>query len=275
MAKVISIANQKGGVGKTTTAINLAASLAVLEHKVLLIDADPQANATSGAGFDIRTIKTSLYECMIDESTAADIIMESEVPGFYLLPSNIDLVGAEIEMLNLPNREKMMSHVVDQIRDQYDFILIDCSPSLGLLTVNALTASDSVIIPVQCEYFALEGLGKLLNTVKIIQSRLNPNLEIEGFLLTMYDSRLRLSNQVYEEVKKHFQQMVFETIIRRNIKLGEAPSYGKPVVMYDAESKGALNYLNLARELLQKNNMTEIDEETKILDEGESNKENN
>ncbi len=275
MAKVISIANQKGGVGKTTTAINLAASLAVLEHKVLLIDADPQANATSGAGFDIRTIKTSLYECMIDESSASDIIMESEVPGFFLLPSNIDLVGAEIEMLNLPNREKMMSHVINQIRDQYDFILIDCSPSLGLLTVNALTASDSVIIPVQCEYFALEGLGKLLNTVKIIQSRLNPNLEIEGFLLTMYDSRLRLSNQVYEEVKKHFQQMVFETIIRRNIKLGEAPSYGKPVVMYDAESKGALNYLNLARELLQKNNMTEIDEESKILDDEKSNTENN
>jgi chromosome partitioning protein len=266
MAKVIAIANQKGGVGKTTTAINLAASLAVLEYKVLLIDADPQANATSGAGFDIRTIKTSLYECMIDEANAADIIMESEVPGFFMLPSNIDLVGAEIEMLNLPNREKMMGKVIEQIKENYDFILIDCSPSLGLLTVNALTASDSVIIPVQCEYFALEGLGKLLNTIKIIQSRLNPDLEIEGFLLTMYDSRLRLSNQVYEEVKKHFQQMVFDTIIRRNIKLGEAPSYGKPVVMYDAESKGALNYLNLARELLQKNNMTEIDEDSKIID---------
>lgn len=270
MAKVISIANQKGGVGKTTTAINLAASLAVLEHKVLLVDADPQANATSGAGFDIRAVKTSLYECMIDESDPKNIIMESEVPGFFLLPSNIDLVGAEIEMLNLPNREKMMANVIDQVKDQYDFVLIDCSPSLGLLTVNALTASDSVIIPVQCEYFALEGLGKLLNTIKIIQSRLNPDLEIEGFLLTMYDSRLRLSNQVYDEVKKHFQQMVFDTIIRRNIKLGEAPSYGKPVVMYDAESKGSVNYLNLARELLQKNNMTEMDEASKILDNDDS-----
>jgi len=275
MAKVISIANQKGGVGKTTTAINLAASLAVLEKKVLLVDADPQANATSGAGFDVRTIKTSLYECMIDEANPADIILESEIPGFDLLPSNIDLVGAEIEMLNIPNREKMMAKVVDQVRDPYDFVLIDCSPSLGLLTVNSLTASDSVIIPVQCEYFALEGLGKLLNTVKIIQSRLNPELEIEGFLLTMFDSRLKLSNQVYDEVKKHFQQMVFDTIIRRNIKLGEAPSYGKPVVMYDAESKGSLNYLNLARELLQNNNMTEMDESSKILDDDLQTEENN
>ncbi|MEA1878922.1 MAG: AAA family ATPase [Bacteroidota bacterium] len=265
MAKVISIANQKGGVGKTTTAINLAASLAVLEKKVLLVDADPQANATSGVGFDLRTVKTSLYECLIDEANPKDIILESEIPGFDLLPSNIDLVGAEIEMLNIPNREKMMSKVVDQVSEPYDFVLIDCSPSLGLLTVNALTAADSVIIPVQCEYFALEGLGKLLNTIKIIQSRLNPELEIEGFLLTMFDSRLKLSNQVYDEVKKHFQQMVFDTIIRRNIKLGEAPSYGKPVVMYDAESKGSLNYLNLAREVLQKNNMTELDESSKIL----------
>lgn len=267
MGKVISIANQKGGVGKTTTAINLAASLAVLEHKVLLVDADPQANATSGAGFDVRNVKTSLYECMIDEVNPRDIILESEIPGFKLLPSNIDLVGAEIEMLNIPNREKMMAGVINSIRDDYDFVLIDCSPSLGLLTVNALSASDSVIIPVQCEYFALEGLGKLLNTIKIIQSRMNPDLEIEGFLLTMFDSRLRLSNQVYDEVKKHFQQMVFDTIIRRNIKLGEAPSYGKPVVMYDADSKGALNYLNLAREVLQKNNLTEMDESSKILGE--------
>jgi len=266
MAKVISIANQKGGVGKTTTAINLAASLAVLEYKVLLVDADPQANATSGAGFDVRTIKTSIYECIIDEVNAKDIILQTEVPGFDLIPSHIDLVGAEIEMLNLPDREKMLARVIQKVRDKYDFVLIDCSPSLGLLTVNALTASDSVIVPVQCEYFALEGLGKLLNTIKIIQSRLNPELEIEGFLLTMYDSRLRLSNQVYDEVKKHFQQMVFETIIRRNIKLGEAPSYGKPVVMYDANSKGSINYLNLARELLQKNRLTEMDESEKMIE---------
>lgn len=275
MAKVISIANQKGGVGKTTTAINLAASLAVLEYKVLLVDADPQANATSGAGFDVRNVKTSLYECIIDEVNPLDIILKSEIPGFELLPSNIDLVGAEIEMLNLPNREKMMSQVINQVRGNYDFVLIDCSPSLGLLTVNALTASDSVIIPVQCEYFALEGLGKLLNTIKIIQSRLNPELEIEGFLLTMFDSRLRLSNQVYDEVKKHFQQMVFDTIIRRNIKLGEAPSYGKPVVMYDADSKGSINYLNLAREVLQKNNLTELDESEKILDADDGEEDNN
>lgn len=267
MGKVIAIANQKGGVGKTTTAINLAASLAVLEYKVLLVDADPQANATSGSGFDVRNIKTSVYECMIDEEEPSRIILHSDVPGFDLLPANIDLVGAEIEILNLPNREKILGKVVDKVKDQYDFVLIDCSPSLGLLTVNALTAAESVIIPVQCEYFALEGLGKLLNTIKIIQSRLNPELVIEGFLLTMYDSRLRLSNQVYEEVTKHFQSMVFNTIIRRNIKLGEAPSYGKPVVLYDADSKGALNYLNLARELLQKNGLTEFDDSQKIIDD--------
>jgi len=266
MGKIIAIANQKGGVGKTTTAINLAASLAVLEYKVLLVDADPQANATSGAGFDVRNIKTSIYECIVDEVNPKDIILNTEIKGFDLLPSHIDLVGAEIEILNMPNREKKMSSVIEKIKADYDIVLIDCSPSLGLLTVNALTASNSIIIPVQCEYFALEGLGKLLNTIKIIQGRLNPELEIEGFLLTMYDSRLRLSNQVVEEVKKHFQQMVFETIIRRNIKLGEAPSYGKPVIMYDANSKGSVNYLNFARELLQKNDMTKIPNSDKIIE---------
>jgi chromosome partitioning protein len=260
MGKVISLANQKGGVGKTTTAINLAASLAVLEQRVLLIDADPQANATSGSGFDLRNIKTSIYECLIEEVNPRDIILKSEIDGLDLIPSHIDLVGAEIEMLNMPNREKMLKSVIEKVRDDYDFVLIDCSPSLGLITVNALTAADSVIIPVQCEYFALEGLGKLLNTIKIIQTRLNPELQIEGFLLTMYDARLRLSNQVVDEVKKHFQQMVFNTIIQRNIKLSEAPSYGKPVILYDASSSGSANYLNLARELLQKNNMTKMAE---------------
>jgi chromosome partitioning protein len=263
MGKVIALANQKGGVGKTTTAINLAASLAVLEYRVLLIDADPQANATSGTGFDLRNIKTSIYECLIDDVNPRDIILKSEIDGLELIPSHIDLVGAEIEMLNLPNREKMLKGVIDKVKDDYDFILIDCSPSLGLITVNALSAANSVMIPVQCEYFALEGLGKLLNTIKIIQTRLNPELEIEGFLLTMYDARLRLGNQVVEEVKKHFQQMVFETIIQRNIKLGEAPSYGKPVILYDAASTGSANYLNLARELLQKNNMTKMAEAEK------------
>lgn len=253
MAKIIAIANQKGGVGKTTTAINLAASFAVLEKKVLLIDADPQANATSGTGFDTRSIKTSIYECMVQEQDPNHIVLNSEINGLDVIPSHIDLVGAEIEMLNLPNREKVMKQVIAKITNPYDYILIDCSPSLGLITVNALTAADSVVIPVQCEYFALEGIGKLLSTVKIIQSRLNPELEIEGFLLTMYDPRLRLSNQVVDEVKKHFQQMVFETIVQRNIKLSESPSFGKPCILYDAESKGTLNYLNLAREIMQKN----------------------
>ncbi len=260
MGKVIAIANQKGGVGKTTTAINLAASLAVLEHRVLLIDADPQANATSGVGFDVRNVKTSIYECVVDDVDPKSIILNTNTPNFDLLPSHIDLVGAEIEMLNLPNRERVLKQVIDKVINEYDFVLIDCSPSLGLITVNALTAADSVIIPVQCEYFALEGLGKLLNTIKIIQSRLNPELQIEGFLLTMFDARLNLSNQVYEEVKRHFQEMVFETVITRNIRLSEAPSYGLPAIEYDVSSKGAQSYLNLARELLQNNNLTKIDQ---------------
>lgn len=253
MGKVIAIANQKGGVGKTTTAINLAASLAVLEKKVLIIDADPQANATSGIGLDIRNIERSIYECLIDGENPNDVIIHSEIEGLDIIPSHIDLVGAEIEMLNMEEREHMLKKVIAKITRNYDYALIDCSPSLGLITVNALTAADSVMIPVQCEYFALEGLGKLLNTIKIIQGRLNPNLAIEGFVLTMYDPRLRLSNQVVDEVKKHFQQMVFDTIVQRNIKLSEAPSFGKPVVLYDAESKGSVNYLNLARELITNN----------------------
>jgi chromosome partitioning protein len=266
MGKVIALANQKGGVGKTTTAINLAASLAALEFKILIVDADPQANATSGIGFDVRNIKTSIYECLIDDVNARDIILSSEIEGLDIIPASIDLVGAEIEMLNLPSRESKLKQVLEAVRNDYDFLLIDCSPSLGLLTVNALTAADSVMIPVQCEYFALEGLGKLLNTIKIIQNRLNQALEIEGFLLTMYDSRLRLSNQVVEEVRKHFQEMVFETIIQRNIKLSEAPSFGKPALLYDATSRGSVNYLNLARELLQKNEKTRIPNSEKILD---------
>jgi len=256
MGKVIAIANQKGGVGKTTTAINLSAALAVLEYKTLLVDADPQANATSGVGFDPRNIKTSIYECIIDDIEPINIILNTSTPNMDLIPAHIDLVGAEIEMINLPNREKMMRKVLNKIKDLYDFIIIDCSPSLGLITVNNLTAADSVIIPVQCEYFALEGLGKLLNTIKIVQSRLNPDLDIEGILLTMYDVRLRLSNQVVEEVKTHFQQMVFDTIIQRNTKLGEAPSFGETIITHDIDSKGAINYMNLAREILQKNGLT-------------------
>jgi len=255
MSKIIALANQKGGVGKTTSSINLAASLAVLEYKTLLVDADPQANSTSGIGFDPRNVKNSIYECIINQVDARKAIIKTETPNLDLLPAHIDLVGAEIEMINLENREFKMREVFAQVRDDYDFIIIDCSPSLGLITVNALTAADSVIIPVQCEYFALEGLGKLLNTVKIVQNRLNTALEIEGILLTMYDVRLRLSNQVVEEVRTHFEDMVFETIIQRNTRLSEAPSFGLSVIMHDANSKGAINYLNLAREILRKNGL--------------------
>ncbi|TXB65953.1 ParA family protein [Vicingus serpentipes] len=265
MGKIIAISNQKGGVGKTTTAINLAAGLGVLEYKVLLVDADPQANSTSGVGFDPRNIKNSIYECLINEIEPKDAILHTDSPNLDILPAHIDLVGAEIELINLPNREKMMRASLALIKDDYDFIIIDCSPSLGLITINSLTAADSVIIPIQCEYFALEGLGKLLNTIKIVQSRLNPDLDIEGLLLTMYDIRLRLSNQVVEEVKTHFQQMMFDTIIQRNTKLGEAPSHGQTIIMHDMSCKGAINYLNLAREILQKNGMTKMSEEEKTI----------
>jgi chromosome partitioning protein len=266
MAKTITITNQKGGVGKTTTAINLAASLAVLEYKTLLVDADPQANATSGIGFDPKNIQTSIYECILDNIDTRNVILKTETPNLDMIPAHIDLVGAEIEIINLPNREKMMKRALDKVKDDYDFIIIDCSPSLGLITVNALSAADSVIIPVQCEYFALEGLGKLLNTIKIVQGRLNPELNIEGILLTMFDVRLNLSKQVVEEVKTHFQQMVFDTIINRNTRLGEAPSYGNSIIMYDATSSGAINYLNLAREILQKNDLTSIKNADKQID---------
>ena len=252
MGRIIALANQKGGVGKTTTAINLAASLANIGKKVLLVDADPQANASSGLGIDIKTLEFTIYECLIDSVPVHQAILPAEVDNLYIMPSHIDLVGAEIEMLNIPDRERIMRNMLRQIQEEYDFILIDCSPSLGLITVNALTAANSVIIPVQCEYFALEGISKLLNTIKIIKSKLNPALAIEGFLLTMYDNRLRLANQVYDEVRKHFQNMVFNTVIARNVRLSEAPSHGKPVLLYDPESKGAANYIDLAKELIQR-----------------------
>jgi chromosome partitioning protein len=269
--KIITLANQKGGVGKTTSAINIAASLAVLEYKTLLVDADPQANATSGVGFDPKSIKTSIYECLVNDVKLRDILLETETPNLHLLPSHLDLVGAEIELINHPNRERIFKGLLEEVRYDYDFIIIDCSPSLGLITVNALTAADSVLIPVQCEYFALEGLGKLLNTIKIVQSRLNPELEIEGIVLTMFDPRLRLSNQVVEEIRRHFEDIVFESIIHRNTRLGEAPSFGKPAIMYDAESKGSVNYMNLVREMLQRNNATRIPENDKqfnLIEEG-------
>ncbi|MFB6306194.1 MAG: ParA family protein [Flavobacteriales bacterium] len=265
MTKVLTIANQKGGVGKTTSAINLSACLGVLEYKVLIIDADPQANTTSGLGFDPKNVKASIYDCLVNDLDSSQAILQTNSPNLDLLPAHIDLVGAEIEMINLPNREKMMRRSVNKVKEDYDFILIDCSPSLGLITVNGMTAADSVIIPVQCEYFALEGLGKLLNTIKIVQNRLNKELEIEGILLTMYDTRLRLANQVIEEVKTHFQQMVFDTVIHRNTRLGEAPSHGETIIMHDASCKGSVNYLNLAREILQKNKMTRLSEDEKII----------
>lgn len=254
MGKIIALANQKGGVGKTTTTINLAASLATLEKKVLVVDADPQANASSGLGVDIKQAECTIYECIIDKANVTDAIYTTDIENLDIIPSHIDLVGAEIEMLNLENREKVLKNLLTPLKGYYDYILIDCSPSLGLITINALTAADSVIIPVQCEYFALEGISKLLNTIKIIKSKLNPALEIEGFLLTMYDSRLRLANQIYDEVKKHFQELVFKTVIQRNVKLSEAPSHGIPVILYDADSTGSKNHLSLAQEIIKRNN---------------------
>ena len=258
MGKVISIANQKGGVGKTTTSINLAASLAALEYKTLLIDADPQANATSGLGIDQKNIKKTVYESMVNEKIDQESIIKTDVNFLEILPSDIDLVGAEVEMVDIEDRDFRMKKCIDKIKDEYDFIIIDCSPSLGIVTVNSLVASDSIIIPVQCEYFALEGLGKLLETIKLIQKDLNKNLSIEGILMSMYDVRLRLSNQVVEEVQMHFKSLVFNTIIPRNVKLSEAPSFGIPVISYDANCKGSLSYLNLAKELVDKNNSVKV-----------------
>ncbi len=253
MGKIIAIANQKGGVGKTTTTVNLAASLGVLEQKVLIIDADPQANATSGLGIDVESVELGTYQLMEHSHTASETIIQTSSPNVDLIPSHIDLVAIEIELVDKDRREYMMKEAVEELRERYDYILIDCAPSLGLLTLNALTAANAVIIPIQCEYFALEGLGKLLNTIKSVQRIHNPDLDIEGMVLTMFDSRLRLSNQVVEEVKKHFGDMVFDTIIQRNVRLSEAPSYGESIIKYDASSKGASNYLNMANELLKKN----------------------
>jgi chromosome partitioning protein len=253
MGKIIAIANQKGGVGKTTTSVNLAASLGVLEKKVLLIDADPQANATSGLGIDVDSIETGTYQLLEHTASAEECIIKVDTPNVDIIASHIDLVAIEIELVDKEEREYMLKKAITHLKKSYDFIIIDCAPSLGLITMNALTAADSVMIPIQCEYFALEGLGKLLNTVKSIQRIHNPDLDIEGMLLTMFDSRLRLSNQVVEEVQKHFSNMVFETIIQRNVRLGEAPSYGESIIKYDVSSKGASNYLSLAKEIINKN----------------------
>ncbi len=253
MGKIIAIANQKGGVGKTTTSINLAASLAVQGKKVLIIDADPQANATSGLGIDPKQMSSSIYECLVDDYPMEGTQVKTCVENLELVGSRIDLVGAELELINKPNRERVLSTLLEQVRSKYDFMLIDCSPSLGLITVNALTAADSVIIPVQAEYFALEGISKLLNTIRIIKSKLNTSLQIEGFLLTMYDARLRLANQIYEELKGHFGDMVFDTVIPRNIRLSEAPSHGLPAILYDPSSRGATSHLQLAKEVIAKN----------------------
>lgn len=253
MGKIIAIANQKGGVGKTTTSVNLAASLGVLEKKVLLIDADPQANATSGLGIDVESVEIGTYQLLEHTNTAIEAAIPTETPNLDIIPAHIDLVAIEIELVDKDQREYMLKKAIADVKDMYDYILIDCAPSLGLLTLNALTAADAVIIPIQCEYFALEGLGKLLNTIKSVQKIHNKNLDIEGLLLTMYDSRLRLSNQVVDEVQKHFNDMVFSTIIQRNVKLSEAPSYGENIINYDASSKGASNYLSLAKEIITKN----------------------
>ena len=265
MGKIISVANQKGGVGKTTTSINLGACFGVLEYKTLLVDADPQANATSGLGIEPTSVKRGTYEALLGETDLKSSIVATSSPNLDLLPARIDLVGAEIELIAQEEREHQLRNALSVIKDDYDFIIIDCSPSLGLITINSLVASDSVLIPVQCEYFALEGLGKLLNTIKIVQSGLNEDLDVEGILLTMYDTRLRLANQVVDEVRSHFQELVLKTVIHRNTLLGEAPSFGESIIMHDAASKGSVNYLNLAREILQRNQMTQLSDEEKII----------